>query len=398
MAPRKTSQTRNILHVDMDAFFVSVEEVLNPSLRGKPVIVGGNPNGRGVVAAASYTARKYGIHSAMPLARARRLCQSAIFLPVSYERYVEFSRRIFDVLRSYSPLVEPLSLDEAFVDLSGCLRLHGSLLNTAQQIHEKIRSQIGINSSIGIGSNKLVAKVASKQVKPRGMLWIVPGMERKFLAPLRIDQIPGIGPKSSAELKRMGIHTVAQLEKIPMEWLEQAYGKWGTALYFKARGVCEHLVNAEEANSRSISRETTLEEDSVDPKLLQSTLSYLVEKAASQLRQENLYMRSVTLKLRYSDFKTVTRNHTLREFTNDDRIIFHAVCSLFMKLFTRRTRVRLIGVSLSSLGRNRFQQTDLFEQASFEQRNSLFRSIDGIRDKYGFHSILKAGSIYDNNK
>ena len=389
------NELRNILHVDMDAFFVSVEEVLDPSLRGKPVIVGGDPNGRGVVAAASYAARKYGIHSAMPLGRARRLCPSAIFLRGSHRRYAEFSRRIFDVLRSYSPLVEPMSLDEAFVDLSGCLRLHGPLQDTAQQIRDSIREQVGINASIGIASNKLVAKVASAGVKPNGMLWIVPGMERRFLAPLGVERIPGIGPKSAAELKRMGVRTVAQLADLPLEWLEQAYGKWGTALYFKARGVCERLVVAEEEDSRSISRETTLEEDSFDPQFLESILSYLVEKSAGQLRGENLYTRSVTLKLRYSDFKTVTRCHTLRESTDDDGIVFHAVSSLFRKLFTRRTRVRLIGVSLSSLSRSRFQQSDLFAPAEPEQRDRLFRGIDRIRGKYGFHSILKAGSIFN---
>ena len=389
-------RVRSILHIDMDAFFVSVEEVLDPSLRGKPVIVGGDPNGRGVVAAASYTARKYGIHSAMPLAQARRLCQSAIFLRASHRRYMEFSHRILNILRSYSPLVEPMSLDEAFIDLSGCLRLHGSLLDTAQQIREKIRAEIGINSSIGIASNKLIAKIASAEVKPSGMLWIVSGMERRFLAPLSIDRIPGVGPKSTMELKRMGIHTVAQLEKLPMEWLEQAYGKWGATLYFKVRGICERKVTAQEEGSRSISRETTLEEDSADPQFLKSILSYLVEKSAAQLRKENLYMRSVTLKLRYSDFKTVTRHHTLREFTNDDRIIFHTVHSLFIKLFTRRTRIRLIGISLSSIHPNRFKQTNLFSQASMEQRERLFQSIDHIRGKHGFHSILKAGSVYKN--
>ena len=291
-----------------------------------------------------------------------------------------------------------MSLDEAFVDLTGCLRLHGSLLDTAQQIRDRIREQVGIDASIGIASNKLVAKVASAAVKPSGMLWIVPGMERRFLAPLGVERIPGIGPKSAVKLRRMGIRTVTQLGELSLEWLERAYGKWGAALHLKARGICEHPVVAEEEESRSISRETTLKEDSVDPRYLESILSYLVEKAVSQLRGENLYARSVTLKLRHSDFKTVTRCYTLRESTDDDGIIFHEISSLFRKLFVRRTRVRLIGVSLSSLGRSRFQQTDLFEQASFEQRDSLFRSIDGIRDKYGFHSILKAGSIYDNNK
>ena len=389
---------RNILHVDMDAFFVSVEEVLDPSLRGKPVIVGGDPNGRGVVAAASYAARKYGIHSSMPLSRARRLCPPAIFLRGSHSCYKEFSCRIFDVLRGYSPLVEPISIDEAYIDLTGCMRLHGSLLDTAERMRDEIREQVGINSSIGIAANKLVAKVASTVVKPSGMLWISPGMERRFLAPLGIECIPGIGPKSAVELRRMGISTVMQLSELPLEWLEQAYGRWGSALYLKARGTCDHPVVSEEEDSRSISRETTLLEDSVDPRYLESILSYLVEKAVSQLRVEKLYARSVTLKLRHSDFKTVTRCITLRESTDDDRIIFREILLLFRKLFVRRTCVRLTGVSLTSLSRIRFQQADLFEQVSFEQRDRLFRGIDGIRDKYGFHSILKAGSFRDSSK
>ena len=386
------------MHVDMDAFFVSVEEVLDPSLRGKPVIVGGDPNGRGVVAAASYEARKYGIHSAMPLVRARRLCRSAIFLRGSHRCYEEFSCRIFDILRGYSPLVEPMSIDEAFVDLTGCLRLHGSLLDTAQEIRDKIRQQVGINASIGMASNKLVAKVASATVKPSSMLWIVPGMERSFLSPLGVDCIPGVGPKSALELKCMGIRTVAQLSEVPLEWLEQAYGKRGASLYLKARGVCESPVVSGKKRSRSISRETTLKKDSIDPRYLKSIFSYLVEKVLSQLREENLHARSVTLKLRYSDFKTVTRCHTLRESTDDDGIVFREIFDLFKRLFVQRARIRLVGVSLSSLIHRRFQQTSLFDQAPFEQRDRLLRSIDDIRDKYGFHAILRAGSICDNKK
>ena len=382
----------------MDAFFVSVEEVLDPSLRGKPVIVGGDPNGRGVVAAASYAARKYGIHSAMPLVRARRLCRSAIFLRGSHRCYEAFSRRIFDVLRGYSPLVEPMSIDEAFVDLTGCLRLHGSLLDTAQEIRDRIRQQVGINASIGMASNKLVAKVASATVKPSSMLWIVPGMERSFLSPLGVDCIPGVGPKSALELKCMGIRTVAQLSEVPLEWLEQAYGKRGASLYLKARGVCESPVVSGKKRSRSISRETTLKKDSIDPRYLKSIFSYLVEKVVSQLREENLHARSVTLKLRYSDFKTVTRCHTLRESTDDDGVVFREIFDLFKRLFVQRTHIRLVGVSLSSLIHRRFQQTSLFDQASFEQRDRLLRSIDDIRDKYGFHAILRAGSICDNKK
>jgi len=269
---------------------------------------------------------------------------------------------------------------------------------TRKEIRDRIRQQVGINASIGMASNKLVAKVASATVKPSSMLWIVPGMERSFLSPLGVDCIPGVGPKSALELRRMGVRTVAQLSEVPLEWLEQAYGKRGTLLYLKARGVCESPVVSGKKRSQSISRETTLKKDSVDPRHLKSIFSYLVEKVVSQLREENLYARSVTLKLRYSDFKTVTRCHTLRESTDDDGVVFREILDLFKKLFVKRIRIRLVGVSLSSLIHRRFQQTNLFDQASFEQRDRLLRSIDDIRDKYGFHAILRAGSICDNKK
>jgi DNA polymerase-4 len=384
---------REILHVDMDAFFVSVEEVRDPSLVGKPVVVGGDPEGRGVVAAASYAARKYGIHSAMPLAQARRLCPEAIFLRGSHGVYGDFSRRIFTLLDKYSPLVEPMSLDEAYVDLTGCHKLHGPVLSTAERIRDAIKTQVGINASIGIASNKLLAKVASGFVKPNGILWIAPGMEGKFLKPLPVDRIPGVGPKSGERFRRMGIKTVGDLAALPRELLEEAHGKWGTGLYLKSRGICHSPVVGEETDSRSISRETTFETDSMDVRFLESTLSYLVEKAAAQLRESELYVRSVSLKLRTSDFKTVTRSHTLAEPTAEDYVIFQTVVELFRKLFVRRTQVRLIGVCLSSLTRNTCTQTDLFQDVSPEQWGRLYQGIDRIRSKYGFRSILRGTSV-----
>lgn len=443
---------RNILHVDMDAFFVSVEEVRDPSLKGKPVIVGqitdapelyapkssqaesasthsppgvarpvtrtGNlsmpirqtgfinpitqgiahsPPGvaRGVVAAASYAARRYGIHSAMPLAQARRLCPHAIFLSGSHGIYGEFSRRIFALLEKYSPLVEPMSLDEAYIDLTGCEQLHGPVLQTAERIRNEIKAEVGINASIGIASNKLLAKVASAFVKPNGILWIAPGKEKKFLEPLPVGRIPGVGPKSGERFKRMGIKTVGNLAALPRELLEEVYGKWGTGLYLKSRGICTSQVVGTEEDSRSISRETTLATDSLDARFLESKLSYMVEKAAAQLRGSGLYVRSVTLKLRTSDFKTVTRSHTLKEPTFADHVIFNTAVKLFRKLFTSRTRVRLIGISLSSLTRNPCVQTDLFQETSREQWDRLYRGIDRIRSKYGFRSILRATSRRD---
>ena len=274
---------RKILHVDIDAFFVSVEEVLDPSLKGKPVIVGGNPEGRGVVAAASYAVRRYGVHSAMPIAQAKRLCPHAIFLRGSHRRYSEYSEKVFEILKRYSPLVEPMSLDEAFVDLTGCERLHGPVLKSAEKIRNEIREALGLNASIGIASNKLLAKIASAYCKPNGMLWIAPGMEQRFLAPLPIQRVPGIGPKGGAELRRMGIKSVGDLARLPLELLEEAYGKWGVSLYSKARGISDSPVIGDTEDPRTISRETTLETDSADPLFLESTLSYLTEKAAGQL-------------------------------------------------------------------------------------------------------------------
>ena len=343
------TELRKILHVDMDAFFVSVEEVLDPSLKGKPVLVGGDPEGRGVVAAASYAGRGYGIHSAMPIAQAKRLCPHAIFLGGSHRRYSEYSAKVFEILKRYSPLVEPMSLDEAFVDLTGCERLHGPVLKSAEKIRNEILEELGLNASIGIASNKLLAKIASAYCKPNGMLWIAPGMEQRFLAPLPVRRIPGIGPKGEAELRRMGIKSVGDLARLPLELLEEHDGKWGVSLYRKARGISGSPVTSETEDPRSISRETTLEMDSADPIFLESTLSYLTEKVAGQLRENKLFAGTVTLKLRYSDFKTVTRSKTLEMPTAKDHTLFKTGVGLFRKLFTHGARVRLIGIAFTSL-------------------------------------------------
>jgi DNA polymerase IV len=383
---------RKILHVDMDAFFVSVEEVLNPSLKGKPIVVGGNPEGRGVVAAASYAVRRYGVHSAMPIAQAKRLCPHAIFLRGSHRHYSEYSKRMFEILKCYSPLVEPMSLDEAFVDLTGCERLHGPVMKSAEKIRNEIHEILGLNASIGIASNKLLAKVASAYCKPNGMLWIAPGMEQRFLAPLPIQRIPGIGPKGGNELRRMSIKSVKDLARLPLELLEEAYGKWGVSLFRKARGISESPVIGETEDSRSISRETTLETDSADPLFLESTLSYLTEKAAGQLREEKLFARTITLKLRYSDFKTVTRSKTIDLPTAEDHSLYKTAVGLFRKLFTRRVRVRLVGIAFTSLTATPYRQEDLFDHKGGKCWDGLYQGIDRIRHKYGFKSILRATS------
>ncbi len=375
----------------MDAFFVSVEEVLDPSLKGKAVIVGGDPDGRGVVAAASYEARKFGIHSAMPIGRAKRLCPHAIFLRGAHKRYSEFSARIFEILRRMSPLVEGMSLDEAYIDFTGCERLHGPAPQAAERLRNTIHDEVGIRASIGIASNKLMAKVASNLSKPNGMLRILPGHEASFLAPFPIGIIPGIGPKSVQQFRRMAIKTVRDLAALPRELLEEVYGEWGGHLYERARGQSTSPVIPEH-DTRSISRETTLDEDTIDSRFLEGTLSYLVEKAAAQLRGEGMRARCITLKLRYSDFKTVTRSKTLDTPACEDALIFDTVLALFRKLFVRRTRVRLVGVALTSLVSGPMAQMDLFEHLDRGRWDRLYAGIDRIRSKYGFHSILRATS------
>jgi len=381
-----------ILHVDMDAFFVSVEEVFDPSLKGKPGVVGGSAEGRGVVSAASYAARKFGIHSAMPIAKAKRLCSHAIFLLGSHRLYSEYSTKVFEILRSYSPLVEPMSLDEAFIDLTGCKKLHGPILKTAETIRNEIRDRLGLNASIGIATNKLMAKIASAYCKPNGMLWIAPGSEQQFLAPLPIKRIPGIGPKGCAKLNRMGVKSVSDISRLPLELLEETHGKWGVSLYRKARGISSNPVNAETEDPPSISRERTFATDSTDLLFLESTLSYLTEKTTAQLRSNGLFAKTVTLKLRYSDFKTVTRSQTLDWPTAADHTLFKTSTKILRKLFDGRMQVRLIGISLSSLTAHPYQQEDLFDLKDSERWDGLYQGIDQIRKKYGFRSILRASS------
>ena len=411
-----------VLHIDMDAFFVSVEEVLDPSLKGKPVVVGGiddpatnkendaivhqakkplvrankalsvSTPTRGVVAAASYAARKYGIYSAMPISRAKRLCPHAIFLRGSYRLYSKYSAKIFEILRGYSPLVEPVSIDEAFVDLTGCVKLHGPVFKAAEMIRNEIKDQLGLNASIGIAANKLMAKIASAYCKPNGMLWIAPGSEQRFLTPLPIKCIPGIGPKGVAQLNRIGVQTAGDLACLPLELLEELYGKWGTSIYRKARGISKNPVIAETEDPRSISRETTLNTDSIDLLFLESTLSYLTEKSAAQLRVSKLFAKTITLKLRYSNFKTVTRSQTLSSPTAADYELFKTARKLFRNTFNGKIRIRLIGVSLTSLTAHPYHQESLFDPKDRKRWDELYHGIDRIRKKYGFTSILRAAS------
>jgi DNA polymerase-4 len=387
----ETPSVSSILHVDMDAFFVSVELLERPDLRGKPVVVGGRPDQRGVVSAASYEARKFGIHSAMPLRTAGRLCPHAVFLDGHHEKYSEWSDRIASILAKFSPIVEMVSVDEAYLDLSGTERLHGPPLAAADKLLRTITKQTGLPCSGGLATTRLTAKVASDQAKPRGLVWVAPGMEARFLAPLPIRKIPGIGEVTERALRALGIETVEQLASHSQEKLEKIFGQWGTALYRKARGgdAYEFLIDAE---PKSISHNHTFGEDTSDVARMETLLSHLSQKACKRLREAGLSTRTLTLTIRYAGFETYTRSKTLTEPAQLDTDIFAVFLSLFRHHRDSKRKVRLLGVALSALSHGA-QQLDLLQSDRRERLEKLTKAADSLRDKFGFTSVQFGGSL-----
>jgi DNA polymerase-4 len=381
----------SILHVDMDAFFVSVELLERPELRGKPVIVGGGPNQRGVVTAASYEARKFGVHSAMPLRTAGRLCPQAIFLDGHHAKYSEWSDRVVTILAKFSPIVEMVSIDEAYLDLSGTERLLGPPLAATDKLLRTITRETGLPCSGGLATTRLAAKVASDQAKPRGLLWVTPGSEARFLAPLAVRKIPGIGEVTERALRALSIETVEQLAAQPLEKLEKVFGQWGTALYRKARGgdSYEFLIDAE---PKSISHNHTFGEDTGDTVALSAMLSHLSQKACKRLREAGLATRTLTLTLRYTGFDTYTRSKTLGEPTQLDADIFAVFQKLFREHRNQRRKIRLLGVSLGSLTHGA-EQLDLLSAERRAKLEKLTRATDNLRDRFGFDSVQFGGSI-----
>ena len=381
----------SILHVDMDAFFVSVELLDRPDLRGKPVVVGGRPDQRGVVSAASYEARIFGIQSAMPLRTAGRLCPHAVFLDGHHEKYSEWSDRIATILGQFSPIVEMVSVDEAYLDLDGTERLHGPSFAAADKLLRTITKTTNLPCSGGLATTRLVAKVASEQAKPRGLVWVAPGMEARFLAPLPIRKIPGIGEVTERALRALGIETVEQLASHQQEKLEKIFGQWGTALYRKARGgdAYEFLIDAE---PKSISHNHTFGEDTSDVPGMESLLSHLSQKACKRLREAGLSVRTLTLTIRYAGFDTYTRSRTMPEPVHLDADIFAAFLALFREHRDHARKVRLLGVALSSLSHGA-EQLDLLESARREKLEKLTQAADKLRDKFGFGTVQFGGSL-----
>ncbi|MFC2011663.1 DNA polymerase IV [Chloroflexota bacterium] len=392
---------RTIMHVDLDAFFVSVEQALAPKLRGKPVVVGGRPGGRGVVAAASYEARAFGLHSAMPLKTASRLCPQAIFIEGNFQRYREASKKFMVILADFSPFLEPAGLDEAYLDVTGFESLHGSIHNMAVILRRRIKDELEINASVGIASCKVVAKIASDFSKPDGLVEVARGEERSFLTPLPVARLPGVGKKAEKALQNLGIHTIGQLSNAPLDTLKSHFGVSGEWLHRSSNGIDDRKVEPL-GEAKSISRETTFSDDSRDRSFLKATLRYLGERVGADLRRQGKQVRCVTLKLRYADFTTITRSHTLPRSTDSDQTIFQTGAKLLEKtLSAEKQPVRLIGIGVTNLVESGGQMAML--DSSSQRLSQLDRTIDRIRNRYGFTSIqtgrtLRLKDIYPGEK
>ena len=468
----ETSTYKSVIFlVDIDAFFAQVEQILRPELAGRPVIVGGLVTDRSVVASASYEARARGIKTAMPIREAHRLCPDAVCLRGDFHAYARFSDAMMDLCRRYTPLVEPMSLDEAYLDVTGCRRLfetqgiirpqpeiEGTLrggqscpprfpsdseestvtqqrvavppasraacprrcllghasspgdetcpangvlgmppagpwpLEAADHLKRSIKRELQLNVSVGAGTSRVVAKIACDYAKPNGVAWVRPGYEAEFLAPLPLKELPGIGPKTAERLAQYNLQRIGDLVKIPEKMLVEHFGPGGEVLAARARGIDSTPVSAEPANPKSISRETTFESNLIDRGAMQAMLYYLLERACRQLRDVGLLARTLTVKVRYADFKTESRSHSLPTFSDHDDDFWPVAVGLFDKAYTRRVGVRLVGVALSHFAPGG-RQMDLFAEGAYGRRTRYYRSIDRIRERFGFSALATGRAI-----
>lgn len=377
---------RQIAHLDLDAFFVSVECLRNSKLRGKPLIVGGSGD-RGVVSSCSYEARRFGIHSAMPVKLARRLCPDILVIRGDMECYSYFSRMVTEIIQDTVPLFEKSSIDEFYIDMTGLERYFGSNLFITG-LRRKIMRESGLPVSYGLASNKLVSKVATNEIKPNGQIQIPFGTEKQFLSPLAVNKIPGIGSKTSALLCQMGVETVKLLSEIPMEMLQHLLGKPGTELWRKANGIDETPVIPYQ-EQKSISTEQTFQQDSIDLEFLRSTLTRMTEKIAFELRSQQKLTGCVTVKIRYSNFDTVTRQKSIA-YSNADHFLIQTARDLFEVLYNRRLRVRLIGIRFTHLIAGHYQ-IKLYEDN--EEMIRLYQAIDSVKQRFGENLLSRASGV-----
>ncbi len=371
----------------MDAFYASVEELDRPEFASRPVIVGGSPDRRGVVSAANYIARQYGVHSAMPSATARRNCPHAVFLRPRLDRYAEVSRQIREIFLSYTPLVEPLALDEAFLDVSGSVGLFGPPTEIGRKIKRQIADELHLVASVGVAPNKFLAKVASDLEKPDGFVVVDLDRVGEFLDPLQVGRLWGVGRVGNRSLQKLGVHTIGQLRRLPAEVLRERLGNAGEHLWRLAQGIDDRAV-VPDHQAKSISHETTFNEDVADGDVLRSWLLELTEQVARRLRRHRLRGRTVQLKVRFADFRTLTRRHTLPEPTNVTDELRQAAAELLRtRLPEGHLPVRLLGMGVSGLDASRQTQRQLFDDEQRTRQSQLDAATDAIRDRYGRSAI-----------
>ncbi len=382
----QVTKLSSIIHCDMDAFYASVEQLSNPELQDKPVVIGGNPKSRGVVATCSYEARKFGIRSAMPLAEAFRRCPHAIFLPPDFSKYKKASKEMHKIFYDYTPLIEPISLDEAFLDVTGSLNLFGTVESIGTEIKQRVKQELGLTVSVGIAHNKFLAKLASDMSKPDGFLVISRERLQEFLDPLDVGRIWGVGQKTAQRLKNLNIRTIRDVRLLDKRILENLFGSYGHQLYLLARGIDNRPVESDR-QVKSVGREITFAVDITAYDQLERVVMELSVDVGRHLRRTQMQGKTVTLKVKYNDFKTITRSKTLDIAANLDEIIYSEARGLLENTLTKP--IRLIGVSVHNLTEKSDNQLSLFGEGE-ESKSKLTRAMDIVRDKFGEESITRA--------
>jgi DNA polymerase-4 len=385
----KTDQKKYLAHLDLDCFFVSVERIKNPALNGKPVVVGGTPGGRGVVASASYEARKFGVHSAMPAGQALRLCPNLIIVRGHYEDYTDYSDRLYKRMLEIAPVVERVSIDEMNMDFTGCEALYDNdLPGFMKTLQALVWEELSLPCTIGLASNKTIAKIAATSVKPAGVRFIPHDEEEKFLAPLPVDALPGIGVKTAPKIKQKGFHLVSDLQALSHRQMIDIFGKHGEWLFDVAHGGVSDTVHPD-TTRKSIGREETFSHDIADKNQLERILHELVEDVCGSLRRKHWKTKTITLKLRYADFDTITRAITI-EPTQDDAVVFNVVRKLLHDGYTRKLPLRLLGVSLRNFVS--VDQTELSLFPANQVRDKMLDAINDIRKKFG-KDVIHVGGV-----
>lgn len=391
---------RAIIHIDMDAFYASVEQRDNPELKGKPVIIGGSVESRGVVSTASYEARKYGVHSAMPMAEAHRICPNGVYLPVDMQKYRLVSHQIMDIFHRFTPEVEAISLDEAFLDVTASQKLFGTAEEIGREIKRLIKTELNLTASVGLSYNKFLAKLASDMDKPDGFYQIGPEELESKVWPLPVRRMMGVGGKTSQLLEGMGVRTIGQLAKMNMGLLEHILGKQGIMMYEVANGVDNRMVEPVR-ESKSVGRETTFPKDISERYVLETILFTLADDVCNTLRATNLKGRTVSIKIRYPDFRSITRAQTLDGYTSSFEPVFEAVKQLMEHNYKDGTPVRLIGVTVSGLKKDDeiIEQQDLFSDGGAQKKQAALNSVmDKINEKYGGDTVHRARKLTERDK